>query len=72
MNINSKEVSVYNSINSIKLGNYFNINTQNVTVGLPLILERGTIKVGENVYEFADTEIILGNDFDFDFQKSQS
>ena len=72
LNINSKEVSVYNSINSIKLGNYFNINTQNVTVGLPLILERGTIKVGENVYEFADTEIILGNDFDFDFQKSQS
>ena len=72
LNINSKEVSVYNSINSIKLGNYFNINTQNVTIGLPLILERGTIKVGENVYEFADTEIILGNDFDFDFQKSQS
>ena len=72
LNINSKEVSVYNSINSIKLGNYFNINTKNVTVGLPLILERGTIKVGENVYEFADTEIILGNDFDFDFQKSQS
>lgn len=66
LEINSKNASI--NINDIELGNYFKINSNNISISLPLKLERGTIGIGENEFLFNTDSIIMDeNEFDFSF-----